>query len=114
MARFLYYGCSGKDVKALQYWLNFIAAKQGSYLATLNLSSSFDGATFRRVLEFQWKSGMETKDGIVGAKTRAAIAAAAGIALATDGALPPAPGSDGQSRPADGYDSEYHPRHYDY
>jgi len=94
MARLLYYGCRGDDVKSLQYWLNYISATQRkSYLAVLDLSGEFEGYTFRRVLEFQWFRGMETKDGVVGPKTRAEVAKSAGISLRNDGSLPPVPGS---------------------
>ncbi|HEV2762632.1 MAG TPA: peptidoglycan-binding domain-containing protein [Pyrinomonadaceae bacterium] len=98
MARLLYYGCSGNDVKALQFWLNYVSETQRkSYLAALDLSGEFEGYTFRRVVEFQWFSGMESKDGVAGPKTRAALANAAGVALKRDGSLPPIPGStDGQ------------------
>ena len=102
MARLLYYGCNGDDVKSLQYWLNYTSDTQRkSYLAALDLSGEFEGYTFRRVLEFQWFAGMEVKDGVVGPKTRAAIANAAGISLRRDGTLPPAPGG------ADGLEAEH-------
>ncbi|HEY0079296.1 MAG TPA: peptidoglycan-binding domain-containing protein [Pyrinomonadaceae bacterium] len=81
-------------MKSLQYWLNYISGTQRkSYLAVLDLTGDFDGFTFRRVVEFQWFSGMQVKDGIVGPKTRVAIAKAAGILLRDDGRLPPVPGS---------------------
>jgi len=102
MARLLYYGCSGDEVKSLQYWLNYVSATQRkSYLATLDLSGEFEGYTFRRVLEFQWFKGMEVKDGVVGPKTRVAIANAAGVSLRRDGTLPPVPGS------TDGLEAEH-------
>ena len=96
MARLLYYGCSGSDVKSLQYWLNYISSNdRRSYLAELPLTGKFDGYTFRRVLEFQWFRGMEIKDGIVGPKTRVEVVDAAGTTLMEDGSLPPAPSSGG-------------------
>jgi peptidoglycan hydrolase-like protein with peptidoglycan-binding domain len=102
MARLLYYRCRGDDVKALQYWLNYISATQRqSYLAALPLTGEFDGKTFRRVLEFQWFTGMETKDGIVGPKTRLEIAKSADLSLREDGSLPLVPGS------ADGKEVEH-------
>lgn len=89
--RVLVAGCTGPDVLALQKALNATGAAVAE-------TGAFDAATGEAVLAFQRRSGL-VADGIVGPRTRAALAAAATAraperptpAPPTSG-LPPVPG----------------------
>lgn len=88
LSRDLQVGSSGADVKALQVYLNSMSATQvaasGAGSAG-NETMTFGPATKAAVVKLQTKLSVTPASGYVGAKTRAAIAAACGGSTTTGG-----------------------------